>query len=57
MAKKPVSEHLWALNILKGPKHCLYRQWSIFVIFVIALKESQLERFFLSIIWNLETVC
>ena len=57
MAKKPVSEHLWAVNILKGPKHCLYRQWSIFVIFVIALKESQLERFFLSIIWNLETVC
>ena len=31
--KSPVSEHLWAVNMLKAPKHCLYLHCSIFVIF------------------------
>ena len=28
-----MSEHLWAVNMLKAPKHCLYLHCSIFVIF------------------------
>ena len=31
--KNPVSEHLWTVNTLKGPKHCLNLHRSIFVIF------------------------
>ena len=31
--KKPVSENLLTVNILKGPKHCLNLHGSIFVIF------------------------
>ena len=31
--KKPVSEHLWRVNMLKGPKHCLNLDGSIFLIF------------------------
>ena len=31
--KNPVSEHLWAVNMLKGRKHCLNPHGSIFVIF------------------------
>ena len=31
--KSPVSEHLWAVNMLKAPKHCLNLHGSIFVIF------------------------
>ena len=31
--KSPVSEHLWTVNMLKGPKDCLILHGSIFVIF------------------------
>ena len=31
--KSPVSEHLWTLNILKGPKHCKNLHGSIFITF------------------------
>ena len=30
--KSPVSEHLWTVNMLKGPKHCLNPHGSISVI-------------------------
>ena len=33
MPKSPVWGHLWTVNILKGPKHCLNLHGSIFVIF------------------------
>ena len=32
MPKKHVSGHLWTVNMLKGPKHCLNPHDSIFVI-------------------------
>ena len=32
VTKGPVSEYLWADNILKAPKHCLNLHPSIFVI-------------------------
>ena len=31
--KNSVSEHIWTVNMLKGPKHCLNINGSIFVIF------------------------
>ena len=31
--KSLVSEHLWTVNMLKGPKYCLILHGSIFVIF------------------------
>ena len=31
MAKNPMSEHLWAVNMLKSPKHCLNGHGSYFV--------------------------
>ena len=31
--KSPLSEHLWAVNILKGPKDCLSLNGSFFVMF------------------------
>ena len=31
--KATVSEHLWTVNMLKGPKHCLNMDGSIFVMF------------------------
>ena len=31
--KSPVSKHLWTVNMLKGPKHCLNSHGTIFVIF------------------------
>ena len=30
--KSPASQHLWTVNMLNGPKHCLNTQGSIFVI-------------------------
>ena len=33
MPKKSVSEQLWTVNMLKGPKDCLNLQGSIFVKF------------------------
>ena len=33
MPKKHVSEHLWIVNMLTGPKHCINLQLSIFFKF------------------------
>ena len=33
MAKKPLPQHLWAVNMLKGPKDCLNLHGSIFLRF------------------------
>ena len=33
-----MSEHLWTVNVLKGPKDCLNFHSSIFVIFLVTLK-------------------
>ena len=55
--KSPVSEHLWTVNMLKCPKDCLSLHGSIFLIFLITLKENQLHKFCFSSVCNLETVC
>ena len=55
--KKPVSEHLWAVNMLKAPKHCLNVHGNILSDFSITMKENELEKIRVSIIWNHETVC
>ena len=31
--KNPVLEHLWTVNMLNGPKHCLNLHGSIFLTF------------------------
>ena len=31
--KRPMPEHLWTVNVLKGPKDCLILHGGIFVIF------------------------
>ena len=33
MLKKPLSEHLWRVNMLKGPKDCLNLHGCIFLIY------------------------
>ena len=38
--KSPSSKHLWAVNMLKGPKDCVDLHCSIFVIFFITLKKK-----------------
>ena len=48
MPKSPVSEHLWTVNMLKGPKDCLNLHGSILSYFLITLKVNQLQKFFLS---------
>ena len=55
--KATVSEHLWTVNMLKGPKHCLNMDGSIFVMFLITLKKNHLQKVYFRSIWNLETVC
>ena len=57
MPKNSLQEHLWTVNMLKGPKDCLNRHGSILWYFFITLKVNQLQKFFLSSIWNHETVC
>ena len=54
--KIPKPEHLWAVNMLRGQKHCLNQYGSILSYFIISMKKNQLEKFSLSSIWNLETV-
>ena len=54
--KIPKPEHLWAVNMLRGQKHCLNQYGSILSHFIISMKKNQLEKFSLSSIWNLETV-
>ena len=55
--KIPMSERLWRVNMLNGPKHCWNLHGSIFLRFLITLKKNQLEKIFLSSMWNLDTVC
>ena len=44
MTKKPLSEHLWTVNMLKYPKDCLNLHGSIFLSNVsVALKENHLK--------------
>ena len=58
MTKKPLSEHLWTVNMLKYPKDCLNLHGSIFLSNVsVALKENHLKKFCFSSIWNLQTAC
>ena len=46
--KSQVSEQLWTVNMLKGPK-----DWC----FLITRKENQLKKLCFSTIWNFETIC
>ena len=46
--KSPVSEHLWTVNILKGPKHIRNLHGRSFAIFFMNLKERQFGKFCLS---------
>ena len=46
--KSQVSEKLWRVNMLKGPKHCLNLHRSSFLYFLITLQQLQSENFFLS---------
>ena len=55
--KSPVSEHLWAVNMLSGPKHCLNQHRSIFFVFFHQYEKNELEKFCLSSNLNLETFC
>ena len=56
--KSHESEHLWTVNMLKGPKHCLNLHGSSFVIFFQALKKNfSSKEFCHSIIWYIGTVC
>ena len=55
--KSPVSQHLWTVTILIGPKHCLNLPSSIFVIFLITLIKNQVQKLCFISIWNYETVC
>ena len=55
--KRPLSEHLWTVNMLKGPKDCLNKHGTIFLIFFITLIQNQHKKFFFSNIWYLKTVC
>ena len=54
--KKPVSQHLWTINMLKCPKDCLNLHDSLLSNFLITLKGNQEQKFCFSCIWNLETV-
>ena len=38
--KSPMSEHLWGVNMLSGPKHCLNLHGCIFVIFFDEFEEK-----------------
>ena len=42
--KSPVLEHLWGVNMLIGPKHCLNLHGSCFIIFLMTLKKIELEK-------------
>ena len=55
--KSRVSEHLWRVNILNGPKHCKNLQGSFFVRFFDHSQRKSGRNTLFSSIWNLETVC
>ena len=42
--KSPVSEHLWRVNMLKGPKHYLNRHGSFFAIFLDPSKRKSARK-------------
>ena len=43
--KRPMSEHLWTVNMLKCPQHCFNLHSSIFVIFFYPSEKNQLEKY------------
>ena len=43
--KSPVSEHLWTVNMLKGPNDCLNLHGSIFVIFFDHYEKKSAPKF------------
>ena len=50
MPKNPVSQHLWTINMLNGPKHCLNPHGSIFVIVLDrSERKSAANNFFLEV--------
>ena len=53
--KCPVSEHLWTVNMLKGPKHCLNLHSSIFAIYFDHC-EGKLDRYFHSFFLNFKNL-
>ena len=55
--KSYVSEHLWTANMFRGPKHCLNQHGSIFVVFFDQHEKKWAEKWCLSSIWNLKTIC
>ena len=54
--KSRVAEHLWRVNMLKGPKVSLNLHNSTFVTFFDHSKKNQLKKLCFSSIWNLEIV-
>ena len=54
--KSPVSEHLWTVNMLKGPKHFLNLHGSIFVRFFDDFERKSARKFLSSSFWILATV-
>ena len=55
--KSSVSEHLWTVKILKVHNTAWICTAVFLWYFLISLKEIQLEKFYISSILNLETVC
>ena len=55
--KIPMSEYLSTVNTLRCPKDCFNLHGNIFLIFLIALKRNQPQKFCFSGIWNLVTFC
>ena len=55
--KSLVSEHLWRVNMLEGPKHCINLQLSIFFIFFDHSETKSLQKLRFSSTSNFETVC
>ena len=50
MPKNPVSEHLWPINMLNGPKHCLNPHGSIFgIVLDRSERKSAANNFFLEV--------
>ena len=58
MAKKPRVRTLMSSQYVKGSKPLLKSAQQYFLSdFSISLKENPLKNFWLSIVWNLETIC
>ena len=55
--KRPVSQHLWTVNMLKGAKHCLNLQGSIFVKFLDHSERKSDPEILFSSIWSIDTLC